>query len=168
MPHAASPQRAGFDARCRRLGIHPDVEVRLVIVLIARLQSDADSASGRNSDECSDVEVMRPTPDLARWHGRSSERANHRRAVAEPPGKLLKTRWLTGVERVSDGDVVPRYLVVARESVTRSLRAQEFYLRPNPVFRFGDSAAMQMVFSERTVVSGGYQQAELDGLHADA
>src|SRR6185503_21338687 len=111
---------------------------------------------------------MRPTPDLARGHGRSSERAYYRRAIAEPFGKLLETRWLAGIERVSDCDVVPRYLIVACESVTRSLSAEEFYLRPNPVLRFSDCATMQMVFSERAVLSGGYQQAELDRLHADA
>jgi hypothetical protein len=110
---------------------------------------------------------MRPASDLARGHGRSSQRGKYRRAVAEPPGNLLKTCRLAGIERLSDRDVVSGYLIFARERVARSIGAEELHLRPNPVFRLGDGAAMKMVFGERPIVLGDYHQAQLYRLHPD-
>src|SRR5258706_10181104 len=65
VPRAVSPQWARLGARGGWLRSHGDVKVWLVVILIPWFHSDCNAAIRPKLDERCDVEVTRPTPDLA-------------------------------------------------------------------------------------------------------
>src|SRR3954462_12478069 len=98
MPGAVSPQRPGTSPRRRSLRVHADVEIRLVVIIIPGLQSNADTAARSYLDEGRDIEVMRPASNLTRDERRSGQGVEQCRGVAEPFGELLEACGFARIE----------------------------------------------------------------------
>ena len=147
---------------------HVDIEIRLVVVLIAWLESDSNGALGRDMNERRDVEVMRPASDLAGVVNRASERIEYRRTICEPLRQLLELRSLACVEGVAHCDRVAWNLVVSLECIPRGIDAQGCDLRANPLSGLDDSAAMQPIPRNWLIFFRDNQQRKIGWPDTDA
>ena len=96
---------------------HVDVEVWLGVVVVTRLQSNANPSPARRRRDHADVEVVGPASYLARARNVSGEIIEQCKPVGEPFRQFPKAFTLGCVEGLSVGDRMRRNLVVAFEGV---------------------------------------------------
>ena len=145
-----------------------DVEIRLVVVAIAGLESDSDSAFGRDGNERRDVKVVRPASDLTGVVNRASEGAEYGRAVREPLRQLLELRSLARVEGVAHCDRMRWNFAMPLESISGGIDAEWCDLLPNPPSGLDERASMQTILHDWLVRFRDDQQRKIRRPEADA